>query len=230
MIKMKSHEILQKYIEGIIKGYSNSLIVKSPAGFGKTETCIDTIKRLGYREGTHYRYISNYITPVELFLALEGVNNLESPKLLILDDCEETLRNDKAIGLLKGALWENDGKRRICWISGTHKVKNKEINFTGRIIFLVNYFNKKSPIVNALKDRSLFFEFGFTPTEIKDLITERAKQPYLTTSLAQRLKVAEFLTSIGKNLSLRSFPHCLNLMLLSPNHYKELFMKASVDN
>jgi hypothetical protein len=220
---MKQHEILKKYISGLSQGLATSLIVVSKAGTGKTETVIKTLEDLGYQEGRNYRYLSNYITPVELYLALEDINDLQEPKILILDDCEQVLENKKTIGILKSALWQTpDGKRKVYWQSGTYKVKNQKIEFTGRIILLLNEIKKEKAIISALKDRSFFYEFDLKPHEIKSLILERAKEPYLNTSFEQRIRVAEFLVKNGDIFSLRTYPHALNLFLLSPNHWQEL--------
>ena len=109
------------------------------------------------------------------------------------------------------------------WNSGTYRIKEKQFNFTGRIIFLLNQINKKSGIIRALIDRSLYFKLSLTTQEIKNLIRERAELPYFSTSYQQRLKVAEFLNKINnENLTLRTFPKVLNLMLLSPNHWQTL--------
>jgi len=225
---MKTHDILQKYIESLVKGYSDSLIVVSPAGYGKTETTMTAIKDKGLVEGQHYRYVNNYITPVELYLLLEDINRLDDPKLLILDDVEDTLRNPRAIGLLKGALWAVDGKRKVGWHSGTHRVKNKEIIFNGRIIFLLNQFNKKSPVVNALKDRSLYYEMELTKKEMFNLMIERAKKPYQDIPIEKREEIASYLLKAGgssDDTTLRLLTRAYQLFQVSPHHWQKLLKK-----
>lgn len=223
---MNQHQILKKYITGLNEGLATSLICVSPAGYGKTELTLKTMEELGLVEDRNYLYYSNYLTPLTLFQVLDDINHLEDPKILILDDVESTLQDKKIVGLLKSALWETpNGERKVCWLSNTHLIKAQTFNFTGRIIFLLNEINKKSAIVNALKDRSLFYEMELTKQEITNLILERVKQPYFNTSYQQRIKVAEFITQNGNNITLRTFPHALNLMLLSPNHWQELTLK-----
>ena len=225
---MKQHEILQKYITGLTKGYTNSLIICSPAGYGKTETTIETLKKMRLKEGTHYLYINNYITPVELYIKLGEVNALQPPKLLIMDDVEDTLRNPRAVGLLKGALWEANGKRKVNWNSGTYKIKNKEIEFEGRIIFLLNQLNQKNPIIRALKDRGFYYEMELTNQDMMKLMEERAKVPYQNIPYNKRKEIIQYLQQIASknpNISLRLLPKAYNLYLLSPNHYKLLISK-----
>lgn len=227
---MTQHEILQKYITGLTKGLGNSLVVVSPAGYGKTEMTLNTLTEMGYQEGKDYRYISNYITPLELFKLLDEVNHLAEPKLLVLDDTEEILNEPKVIGLLKSALWATpDGKRKVCWYSGTYKIKEKEFDFTGRIILLLNKLNKKNPIINSLIDRGLFYEIQMTKSEILELIKARAELPYQNIPYNQRLKIAEFISQrSGENISLRVLPKIYNLFLLSPNSWQTLAEKILV--
>jgi len=221
---MKQHEILKKYLLGLTKGLSNNLLVVGRAGIGKTELTLKTLQELNLIEGQHYLYLPNYITPKALVEKLEEVNELQPPKLLVIDDGEDTLRNVQSIGVLKGAMWVAGNQRKVSWITAREK---KEFNFTGKIIFLLNRFNKKNSLLNALKDRSLYFEIDLSPADIKTLIMERAKEPYHNTSYEQRVKVATFLTQQNNpEMSLRAFPHALNLMILSPNHWQELILET----
>ena len=225
---MKNHELLQKYIEGIIKGYSNSLVISSPAGYGKSETTINALKQAGLRKDEHYIYLANYLTPKALVEMLEATNKLLDPRILVIDEAEHILNNLEIIGVLKSSLWEVDGQRKVYWITSR---EHKEFQFNGKLIFILNKVNKKSAVVNALIDRSLFFEISFTTQEIKGLIIERAKQSYFNTSYQQRIKVAKFLNKINnKNLTLRTFQKVLNLMLLSPNHWEELTLQLLTEN
>jgi len=224
---MDKHTILKKYILGLSQGYSTSLIVNSPAGLGKTETTLEMMKELGYEENQNYKYISNYITPIELFLLLEEVNKLDNPRILIVDDGEEMLKNERAVGILKGALWESNGRRRVNWLSGTYKIKNKEFNFEGRIILLLNKINRKSALISALIDRGFYFEFNLTKQEKLQLLRERAKLPYQNIPFNKREEIVDFISKVGKeeNFSLRVLPKIYNLYLLSPNHFRELATK-----
>ena len=119
----QQHEILKKYIVGLTKGLGNSLAVVSVAGTGKTETTLETLKEMDYQEGINYRYISNYITPLELFKMLNEVNHLTEPKLLILDDTEDTLGSqfDKYGSVPKEERDARDEEK--------HKARQMEMNF-----------------------------------------------------------------------------------------------------
>ena len=172
------------------------------------------------------KYIPNYITPKGLVRELKQVNELEYPKILILDDVEDTLKDIQSVGVLKGALWATpDGKRRVSWITSKGSIK---FCFTGKIIFLLNYFNYKNSIMNALKDRSMFYEMKLTNEELCELIKERSKANYEQISLQQREKIAQFIQKVGngsKKFSLRLLPKAYQMYMVSPNHWQELIMR-----
>jgi len=222
---MTQHDLLKRYILCVAKGYGNSLIVVSKAGLGKTELTMETMGELGFREGQNYIYVPNYITPVELYLLLEEVNKLQDPKILILDDVEDTLKNRTTIGLLKGALWQVNGRRRVSWRSGTYKIEEKEFDFQGRIIFLLNQLHTKNPIVNALKDRGFYFEMEMTLQDMFKLMRERAEMPFGDIPINKRREIASYLIEVGKstkNISLRTLPKAFQMFQISPNHWREL--------
>ena len=222
---MNQHQILKKYILGLSKGYANSLIVCSPAGYGKTETTLKMMDELGLKENEHYLYYANYITPKALVGVLEGVNDLKDPKLLILDDPEDTLRNLQAIGVFKGALWEANGKRKVFWTTSKEMI---EFEFEGRIIFLLNQINKKNSLINALRDRGFYYEMNLTIDEMMKLMETRAKADYHNIPYNKRREIVQYLQKVGNkssNISLRLLPKAYNLFLLSPNHWQELVAK-----
>ena len=226
---MKKHEILKKYILGICKGYSNSLIVVSKAGYGKTETTLKTLDELGLEEEKHYIYISNYITPIEFYKLLQKVNELQDPKILVLDDIEETLKDTKIVGILKGALWPVKDRRRVCWTSSTHKIEKKSFDFNGSIIFLLNEYKRKNTLLNAVADRGFYYDFNLTLDELVKLMEKRAEvREYQNIPYNKRKEIVKFIQEAGKssqNISLRILPKAYNLYLLSPNHYKELILE-----
>lgn len=220
----EKHQILQKYLEGIIKGYSNSLVIVSPAGLGKSESTTNALKQAGLRKDEHYIYFSSFATPKALVGLLEATSKLTSPKILVIDEAEEILSQREAIGILKSALWEVDGQRKVYWITSREHI---EFEFTGKIIFILNKIDKNSEIVNALLDRSLVYDFNLKNEEIYQLLEKRAELPYQNISYQKRKEIVNFIkeNSNGKNISLRILPKIYNLFLLSPNHYKVLALR-----
>lgn len=219
---MTQYEVLQKLVNNLAKGYSHSLIVVGNAGIGKTETTISTLKTLGYKEREHYLYLANYITPAGFLDVLEETNKLKNPKVLLLDDIENTLKNPAVIGLLKGALWEAGGKRRVFWRTNQKQI---EFEFFGKVIILLNYFNIQNPIINSLKDRADYFEIEVSSSELGQMVLEIARQPHAHIPLSKRTEIAQFVVENGlksPHFSLRTLSKAFNYFLSSPNHWKEL--------
>lgn len=223
---MNQHEIITKYITGLSKDLATSLIVVSRAGLGKTETTLNVLKKKGCVEGQHYLYRNNYITPKALVHELEEVNSLKEPKILVLDDIEDTLKNLQAIGVLKGALWGMpNGERRVSWITTKERI---EFNFTGKIIFLLNVFKKENPLIEALRDRGFYYNFDLNNQEIIELIDQRSNLRYHNIPQHQRKKIVDYLRKISNGsskITLRLLPKAYNLYLLSPNHFKRLILE-----
>lgn len=231
-MELKKLEVLEKIIGGVVKGYTHSLVVISPAGHGKTETTIKSLEKYGLKEGREYLYINSYITPLEFYKELEKVNELSEPRILIMDDCEEALNNKKMVSLLKGALWEvsgsSGGLRKVSWFSTTSKVESKSFYFQGKIILLLNRFNRENPLINAIADRGFHYKFRLSNQEIISLVKERAKKTSGGLSLTQREKIVELLEEIGRSsekLSLRALPKAYALFKTSPNSYQFLLKK-----
>ncbi|MHA1329587.1 MAG: hypothetical protein ACTSR2_00785 [Candidatus Hodarchaeales archaeon] len=227
--ELKKLEVLKKLIKGVVKGYSHSLVVVSPAGHGKTETTIKALEQEGLREGREYLYINSYITPLEFYKQLEQVNELSEPKILVMDDCEDIFNNVKMLSLLRGALWQlPNGLRKVSWFSTSSKIENKSFYFQGRIILLLNRLNRTNPLINAVADRGFYYEFELTNLEIIELIKKKSKEPFDGLTSKQRQKIVQFLEKVGQTserLSLRILSQAYRLYQLSPNHWQQLLLK-----
>ena len=219
---MTQHDLIRKLILDLANGSSNSLVIIGSAGLGKTETAFEVLKGLNYKENEHFKYLANYITPRGFIELLREINKLKPPRILILDDIEQTLKNPQTISLLKGGLWEADGKRRIIWRTNREKI---EFEFQGKVIIILNYINSQNPFVKSLIDRSSFYEIKLTNQEIGQLILERAKKPYEGISAPKREEIARYLFQVGngsKKFSLRLLPIAFNYFKSSPHHWQQL--------
>jgi len=223
----KQHEILKKLILALTQSkIQHSLLVVGKAGIGKTTTTLQTLNSLNLTEGKHYFYWNNYITGLEFYKLLREVNELEPPKILVLDDIEETLKNQRILGLLKGALWEAGGRRQVSWLSGTSKIKESHFNFQGKIIFILNYLQLKNHFIQALIDRSFFFEMRISKPEMIEMMRQEIAKPNYQLSEKQKRKIIEFLAKIPEEkISLRTLQQLYNICLLSPAHWQEVAQK-----
>lgn len=227
---LKQHDILKKFVLGIKKELTNSLLVIGRAGTGKTETILNSLQDLKMKEGEHYKFINNYSSPLELYNILRNVNDLKKPRILVIDDGEEILNNTRAVSILRSALWETpNGKRMVCWNSTSSKVETQSFEFKGRVIFLGNKLNLKSSLIRALVSRGLYYHLEMSNKEMLELIKERVDRPYRELTLTQRTKIAKYIEEVGyysNKLTLRTLIQAYQLFILSPNHWKELLAKT----
>jgi hypothetical protein len=202
--------------------------VLSKAGMGKTTTIMQAMNEKGYSQGTHYGYYNAHFTPLAFFNTLDEVNNLKSPKILILDDTELILSDKNIINLIKGATWKsNEQEHRIITYSTTSKkVKNTRINFNGKLILLLNEIPKKNPMFSAILDRSLFVDLKFNNQQILQLIEkEILPKNYQNSSYQQRMKVFKFIRKNCKketDLSFRTIIKAFNYFLFAPQTWQEM--------
>jgi len=215
------------YLRALAEGDINSCVILGRGGIGKTYLTFETLEELKLKEGIHYNFINSYITATELFIALERVNRLQKPKLLILDDIEYSLQDKKFISLLKSALWESkNNKRSVSYQSGTYRINTTQIdNFNGKIVVLLNELNTKNPLIKALISRGLYYHFNPNENEMRQAIMSLAQnKPYKNIPQSERIKIAQYLlqNKDNKDLSLRDLIKAYNLYLVNKNCLKIL--------
>jgi len=159
------NDILKQYIDMVAKGYVNSLLCHSKAGYGKTHTTIKYLKE----NNIDYKYVNGFSTAVGLYKLLYNNND----RIIVIDDVETLFQDDKIINLLKGALWNVGTEKRIISYSSSSKVLEEypdKFIYTGRIIILMNDVNKKNnESFNALMSRMLKYEIKYSLKELKQL-------------------------------------------------------------
>lgn len=229
---MEQYEILKKLINALIQSENqHSLLVIGKPGIGKTSTTLATMEQLGFKEGENYLYWNNYITPMEFYNLLQEVNELENPKILILDDIEETLKSQRILGLLKGALWSVGNRRIVSWLSGTSKIKESRIDFKGKIIFILNYLQLQNPFIQAVIDRSFFYEMKLKKCEMIEMMKKEIEKPQYQISRKQKNKILNIIQQIDeKKLSLRTLQQLYNLCLTTPAHFEKVAQKIYFNN
>jgi hypothetical protein len=94
----------------------------------------------------------------------------------VLDDVENLLACDRAINILKAALWHNDNNTKVRTVG--YKTTAKALNeypesfeFSGKVIFLVNNINnsKNCESFKALVSRCLTYEIKYTMGQLFDM-------------------------------------------------------------
>ena len=135
------------------------------------------------------------------------------------------LKNQIIVGMLRSALWGDlQGRRKVSWYSTTME-GNEEFYFNGKIVFLLNDLNMKSPLIKAMISRGFYYHLNLANPEIISLMKERIKLPHPKLTLAQREKVFRFIATNGaesQKLTLRTLEIGFALFQSSPCHFQNL--------
>lgn len=160
----KQIDTFREYIIMLMKGHVNSVLCHSKAGFGKTYTTINILKEYGY----DYTYNSGVTTAVALYKLLYENRN----KILVLDDIETIFKDDRIINLLKSALWEVDGQRKVSYRTTSKVLMDypDTFDYNGKLIILANEIKgRNDESYKALLSRCLKYELCYTLEDLKKI-------------------------------------------------------------
>ena len=192
--------IADNMVDSVIKGYANSLLLLGEGGIGKTFRVMKRLAVNNLKSGDDYVFLNTYTTPLEFYNFLYENNQ----KLIVLDDVEGLLKDDKGQAILKSALWSATDERILTYMSNSDKlVAPKKFVFSGRIIFCVNDLNgDNNRSFQALLSRMLFHEVSFSYFDKLKILLEIAKQTqFRDLSEAERLEVFDYIKSITSEAS-----------------------------
>jgi len=216
------------YLDTVIKGKTNALVIKSEGGLGKT---YNILKHLSKR-GIEVKYVSGWITKLELYQFLHANQN----ETIVFDDCEIMLEDDGIIALLKPAIWETvKDKRIVSYISSSEKLTvPKQFIFNGKVIMLINEIPQETrKTVQALLSRAIYYELEFSYQDKIKLMMEIAKMPFNHLTLEERLEVVNFIKENAdetyQDLNLRSLMKGLDLRA-NITTWKPLLKNLLVEN
>lgn len=146
---------------------------------GKTYEVEEALKHIK-RPAT---FLSTHITPLGLYILLYEHNG----EVIVFDDLDKL--DDTTIAILKSALWEVNGERRVCWLTTSKILIERGIpdnfEFTGKIIITSNderihkkiepvlarmlVINKKVTMAEFGRIVDIIFDkYGIDPTVFKD--------------------------------------------------------------
>ena len=136
----------------------DGLIFTGEGGIGKTILTISSIKKIV--KPMDWEYSNGYITPLSLY---EFLYNNRNNKVIILDDVEGIFNNKLSLAILKGALWDSDGKRIVQYASKSDKANVPEkFIMEAKIIILCNHIPKENDAsTRAMISRTIFYRMGF---------------------------------------------------------------------
>lgn len=174
-IDNQSYMIAREYVRMVAHKNAYAATLLGEGGLGKTHLIMHELAKGNF----NYCFYNGKITPATLYEFLARNNNPD--QIIIFDDVRSLIDNEDMINMLKGALWENDGKTRSIRYNSKFPLDEgipKKIDFKGRMIFTFNKIKKDDPDVDALISRTLYTEIYLNYEEKVKAMYEIAKAGY----------------------------------------------------
>lgn len=136
------------------------MVFYGEGGIGKTVLTITEIKN--FLKPNDWEYSNGYTTPLSLY---EFLFKNRNKRVIILDDVEGLFNNKLSISILKGALWDSDGKRIVQYSSKSEKATSLPSAFVmnSKIIILCNKIPKQKDFtIRAMITRTITYEISFS--------------------------------------------------------------------
>jgi len=184
-------ELYQEYLNLVLSGNIHSLICVSKAGFGKTHTTINLLKKMKKK----FVYKSGYTTPLSFYTFLFE----NKDHTIILDDLTDDLfQNKKMIAILKSCLYDAGGERFVSYETTSDKLSvPSKFKFNGKIILLANEVgNSNKEDFNALISRCIYFELKYSFKEILEISNR-----ILESKKIVKITMDKILEIINKNIN-----------------------------
>lgn len=202
----------------------HTLVIESPAGWGKSSTLERTLNNLNLP----YHAIGAYVTPLALYNAL-----ISHPKdILLLDDCAGLFGDAIGMAILKAAAWASagsQGERVVTWSSTSERVTHPSTSFAGKIILLANSIPQGRD-TRAFLSRALYLQIRFDGDQAAEMLKEASQQREYFEDQGIAEKVAAFLserarTSEIQAINLRTLQMGYDLARTNPETWQVLLEK-----
>lgn len=217
--ELEPYRKLRRYLQQLITGNSHGLVIKSIGGTGKSRL---TEKEL-QENGTDYVIINSYVTPMELYNLIYQNRNM----IIMFDDTEDMIKDNKIIGMLKGALQSNFMGKRIVSYHSSRLTEGlpAEFEFTGKIVILTNQSWADNDSVRALMSRVMVYDMQVkyeTFISYMKWMANNVKYEKLTKE--QRLECIEFIENVTDetfpNFNLRKLIKVYECMTYDENDWR----------
>lgn len=215
---------MQYYINLVIKGINNSVILCGAPGLGKTYRVQRTLKAHGFIEGENMYTIKGKCSPRVLYLRLYEYR--QKGDIVVIDDADGLVgpkAPEDCINILKGALdtTSDDEGRLVAYGIGTKLYDDdgntipKRMHYNGGIIIITNY--NAGALDTALRGRSFVQDINFSVEDALKLIKSRLPElggPNLSSE--SRIKAFDYLSHLAEQktkmeISFRTFIICVKL-------------------
>lgn len=214
----KRFGFVEQLVKMVAANVQASAVVTGQGGLGKTYTVQKTLEDAGYLDLSNladfqaetvlnkkktYTMVKGYSTPKGLYRTLYELND----SVIVFDDCDDVLKDQTALNILKGAL-DSNGRRIISWRADMRDDDlPRSFEFTGRVIFISNL--DQSRIDQAIRSRSMMIDLTMTDDQKIDRMAFIAKSPefmpeFEVSDKSDALELIRELKDSAKEISLRT--------------------------
>lgn len=242
----KRFSVMDRMVDGMLKGVIRSLIVSGAPGIGKTYNLELKVKKAHKEDHLDYSIIRGTCSAPGLYQSLYQARD---GGIVVIDDCDSIFGDEQAFNILKTAL-DSTNTRTISWRKqsawvydvnsegereGDDRFPN-EFDFEGAVVFITNLnframvekANRLSPHFGALLSRSMYLDLTLHSMRsrvlrIKDVFLNSMRKTLdLTASQGEEILgyVLENADRIHE-LSLRTIKHIADLYKLGDD-WKEI--------
>jgi len=223
-IEIKEFDIAEHLILLTAKNFSYATIIVGEGGIGKTYCCVNTIKK----HTKDFIYKSGYTTPLSLYKFLYD----NKDKLIILDDIEGIFKDGVALAILKGCLWDTDGKRLVFYDSTSSKLNAPNcFEFKGRLIILCNRIPNPDDLhIKAVMSRTIHYQLDFTYNQKIAIIQQILKHKKEVTKKQKEkiMKIIKKNTNVATDeLNIRTMEKLISYIKYDEKLAEKLFQETT---
>jgi len=196
--ELEPYKKLKRYLNKLITGNSHGLVIRSVGGTGKSYL----VEKELQHNASEYIIINSYVTPMELYNLIYQNRNIT----IVFDDTEDLLKDNKVIGMLKGAFQPSFMNKRMVSYHSSRLTEGlpSEFEFTGKIVILTNQNLAENTSTKALLSRLMVYNLEVkyeTFIQYMDWMANNVKYEHL--SKDKRNECLDFI----KNVTDETFPN-----------------------
>lgn len=202
----------------------NGMILYGEGGIGKTFMTLNSIKK--FLKPNEWEYSNGYTTPLALY---ELLYKHRDKKVIILDDVEGVFNNPLSISILKGGLWDSDGKRIVQYKSKSKIVDDLPSAFVlgAKIIILCNSIPHENDVsIRAMISRTIAYKMVFSYEQKLNLCNQFIDQRNdLTKKQKDKAKqlLIDYTNEATKDFSFRTIKKAITFIKYNGRKAEEVF-------
>jgi len=219
---MKQIDLYSEYINMVSKNVINGLFCYSKTGMGKTYNTLKILKN----NNIDYKYYNGVLTPVEFYKLLHDNHD----KVIVLDDIETIMNNDKFIDLLKACLYSPTKKRVVNYKTSAVVLEEypDSFEFEGGLIILMNEIKcVKDLSYMAFMSRCIEFNFVLDFDTLKKKSLEILEKKGVNKEKKSKIKdIINNKISLKHDFNFRLLERLISFINYDINKGEELFFNS----